>query len=78
MNEINQIDITYLTSSRTIETLLIGHKQKSVYVYNYEGYHFRLFLELRELIQFLQFGKEPQLEFSNDEDLDDYLLNTLF
>ena len=78
MNDINQIDIIYLTSSRTIETLLIGHTQKSVYVYNYEGYHFRLFLELRELIQFLQLGKEPQLEFSNDEDLDDYLLNTLF
>ncbi len=78
MNDINQIDITYLTSSRTIETLLIGQKCKSVYVYNYEGYHFRLFLELRELIQFVQLGKEPQLEFSNDEDLDDYLLNTKF
>ena len=48
MNNINQIQVDYLRSNRTIETILLTDMIKSkihkvVYVYNYEGYHFRIF-----------------------------------
>lgn len=48
-----------------------------VYVYNYEGSHFRLFTNLIDLIGFFQFGMEPKLDFSNELDLDDFLINEL-
>lgn len=77
MNTINQIDTYYLRASRTVETILIKNKQKTVYVYNYEGNHFRLFSKLVDLINFFKTGIEPKLEFSNECDLDHYIINKL-
>ncbi len=77
MNIINQIDTHYLRPNRTIETIFIKNIDKMVYVYNYEGNHFRLFTKLIDLIRFFQFGIEPKLDFSNELDLDDYLTNQL-
>ena len=39
------VHIEYLTPSRTIETIELRNQQqvRTVYVYNYEGYSFRLF-----------------------------------
>jgi hypothetical protein len=71
MNKINQLVVEYLKSNQTIETLKID--EKLVYVYNYEGNQFRLFFEVLELIQFFQFGLEPEKSFETDEALDMFL-----
>lgn len=77
MNTITQTNVYYISPSRTIETILIENLYKTIYVYNYEGNHFRLFTELIELVNFFQFGKESKLDFLNELDLDDYILNYL-
>ena len=77
MNTINQIEIHYLRTSRTIETIAIENLNKVVYVYNYEGNHFRLFKHTNDLIRFFQFGTAPKLDFSNEDDLNNYLINKL-
>ncbi|RDK88869.1 hypothetical protein C8D94_101746 [Marinirhabdus gelatinilytica] len=77
MNIINQIETHYLKPNRTVETIFIKNIDKMVYVYNYEGSHFRLFTNLIDLIGFFQFGMEPKLDFSNELDLDDFLINEL-
>ncbi len=77
MNKINQTDLHYIRSNRTIETIHIKNIDKVVYVYNYEGIHFRVFVEIIDLIHFFQFGAEPKLDFSNEMDLDDFLINKL-
>ena len=58
MNSVKQIDVSYLRSNRTVETILLtdlsnNSRQKIVYVYNYEGYHYRVFDSLIELTKFL-------------------------
>ena len=73
MNTINPIETQYLRASRTIETLFVANINKVVYVYNYEGNHFRVFAELNDLIQFFQFGVEPKLDFSSELELDNFL-----
>jgi len=75
MNTINQGETHYLRASRTIGTVFINNTEKVVYVYNYEGNHFRLFTNLIDLIKFFQFGIEPKLDFSSELDLDDFLIN---
>lgn len=77
MNKITQTSVHYIKPSRTIETIVIENLDKVIYVYNYEGNHFRLFTKLIDLVNFFQFEKEPKLDFSNDIDLDDYILNNL-
>lgn len=57
MNRVEQIEASYLRSNRTIETILLtdlndGSRQRIVYVYNYEGYHYRIFDDLIELTKF--------------------------
>ena len=58
MNSVEQIEVSYLRSNRTVETILLtdlndSSRQKIVYVYNYEGYHYRVFDNLIELTKFL-------------------------
>jgi hypothetical protein len=58
MNSVKQIEVSYLRSNRTVETILLtdlsdSSCQKIVYVYNYEGYHYRVFDNLIELTKFL-------------------------
>lgn len=73
MNTISQKTVDYLRGSRTIET--IDLEGKNVYVYNYEGIHFRLFLNVLALIQFFEKGTEPKYCFETETELDDFLLN---
>lgn len=77
MNSIIQSQVYYLRPNRTIETILLKNIGKVVYVYNFEGNHFRLFTTLIDLVHFFQFGVEPKLDFSNELDLDNFLLNKL-
>jgi hypothetical protein len=75
MNKIIPISIEYLSPSRTIEILNLVRfdESKQVYVYNFEGKHFRFFDSLIDLIQFFESGKEPQASFESEIDLDDFL-----
>ncbi|MAM29805.1 MAG: hypothetical protein CMC13_12345 [Flavobacteriaceae bacterium] len=77
MTTYQQIDTMYITASRTIETLFLVEKKCVVYIYNYEGNHFRLFLHLNELLQFFVFRSEPKWDFISETNLDDFLANEL-
>lgn len=72
MNTITLLDTNYLRPNRTIESILLtrGEDTKLVFVYNYEGVHFRLFLSLIQMVDFLSERIEPSLCFGNDRDLD--------
>ena len=63
----------YITSNRTLETISLDGSDTYLYVYNYKGVHFRLFMDLVELAQFFQFGTEPKYDFSEDVELDLFL-----
>lgn len=70
------VHVEYLTPSRTVETIEIRNKDliKKLYVYNYEGYSFRMFENEEALHSFFAIGLEPELHFSTEQELDDYLL----
>ena len=75
MNKIIPITTEYLSPSRTIEILNLVwiEGSKLVYVYNYEGKHFRFFDSMEGLIQFFEIGKEAIALFSSEKDLDHFL-----
>ncbi len=77
MNEIQPINTDYLRSSRTIETILVSNEDTSnvFFVYNYEGYSFRLFENHSDLVFFFINGTENQFHFSSEIELDDFLRN---
>ena len=77
MNTINQLEVEYLRSSKTIEKIeLLNHLKKSVcYVYNYDGNHFRLFESQTALNLFFQQNKEPEFAFDSEVELDEFLLH---
>ena len=78
MNEIICLETEYIRSDLTIEVLLIqdkiSQKTRVVYIYNYQGIHFRVFDSLLSLCQFFRSGEDACLiDFDTDEDLDEYL-----
>lgn len=75
MNLIKTVDCFYLRPSRTIEIILISNsfKQKVLYMYNYEGYFFRVFENILDLINCLADNFVPHHHFDNEEQLDNYL-----
>ncbi len=77
MNLINQINIEYLTPSRTIETIELTNKNKKLvtYIYNYEGNCFRFFSSIELLNSFFQSNIESQNLFQNDLEMDNFLFN---
>jgi hypothetical protein len=76
MNTISDCTVDYITASRTIETLSFKNSSKFLYVYNYEGTHFRVFTEVLELVRFFQFGIEPQQTFVSESELDNFIINS--
>ena len=78
MNTIRAIDTDYLRPSRTIDTIIVSNAdvEKVFFVYNYEGYSFRLFYYHLDLINFFQNDEvECDRHFETDEELDSFLLN---
>lgn len=69
------ITTEYLSPSKTIEIFNLASptETKQVYVFNFEGKHFRFFDSLVDLIQFFESGQEPQASFESEIDLDDFL-----
>lgn len=78
MNIINHCSVEYITASKTIEIVSLKNSDSLFYIYNYEGYHFRVFTELLSLMNFLQYGVEPKHTFSNDEELDGFISSYSF
>jgi len=77
MNSIHTINQIYLRPSRTIEQVEVNsaEKQKLYYVYNYEGYSYRVFYSLIELTNFFDHGHESRIHFDTEHELDDFLKN---
>lgn len=75
MNNFVAINTEYLRASRTIETILVSNRKDSkvFFVYNYEGYSFRLFENHLNLINFFQNKAECDYHFSEESDLDEFL-----
>lgn len=75
MNKITPITTEYLTPSRSIEVLevLKSGTTKLVFIYNYEGNHFRYFDNLIGLLQFFESGIEPSVAFETENEMIYYL-----
>ena len=78
MNTLSSTNTIYYTrASTTIETILVSDSigAKPFYVYNYEGYSFRVFETKKDVSNFFNLGLESILYFDNEVELDDYLIN---
>ncbi len=77
MNHFQTIDVSYMRPSRTIETILLKNnsKERILYVYNFEGWHFRMFNNIKDIISFFDDEFEPEISFESEEKLDNYLGN---
>ena len=77
MNNYSQIEVSYLRPSRTVETILLENssKKRIVYVYNYEGWHFRIFNNIIQVLDFFDDKFEPEISFEDEEELGKYLEN---
>ena len=75
MNNFKAIDVFYVRSNRTIETILVCNEQKErvFFVYNYEGCHFRVFMNILELLNFFGNVFDPEIVYEDEEELDKYL-----
>ena len=75
MNKILSLSTEYITPSRSIDTLTLVNQKESrlVYVYNFEGIHFRFFDSLLKLIEFFGKGIEPEISFTSEVELDKFL-----
>ena len=77
MNNYSQVELSYLRPSRTVETILLENssKKRIVYVYNYEGWHFRVFNNIIQVLDFFDDKFEPEISFEDEEELGKYLEN---
>ncbi len=77
MNNFYAVDVSYLRPSRTIETIILETetKQRILYVYNYDGYFFRVFFHIIDIMNFFEDSFEPEISFESEEKLDDFLRN---
>lgn len=77
MNDIRILKTIEIRASRTLDVLLISSQNENniLYTYNYEGVHYRLFDCKNEVRKFFYCENALFLEFSDDESLDNYLLN---
>lgn len=75
MNKIIPLSTEYLSPSRSIEilTLVTPRESKLVYIYNFEGTHFRVFDSVLSLIAFFEKGIEPENSFGSEQELDKFL-----
>jgi hypothetical protein len=76
MNSFKIINTDYLRSSRTIETVLVSNAttEKVFWIYNYEGWFFRVFENLLDMMKFFDNTFEPKISFENEMEVDRYLV----
>jgi hypothetical protein len=77
MNNFKTLETDYLRSSRTIESVLVSNNQieKLFFVYNFEGYYFRVFDTVLALINFFDKNIESHVSFDQETELDNFFLN---
>ena len=77
MNDINILKTIEIRASRTLDMLSVSdkNKRKLLFLYNYEGIHYRLFDCKMEVRKFFNCEDATFLEFEDDKALDFYLLN---
>lgn len=75
MNLIYQIDQEYLSPNKTIEKLSVTSDglETVFYIYNYEGYSFRVFSSKEELDSFWNGTSEEHRHFQTEYELDEWL-----
>ncbi len=75
MNNIQTINTAYIRTSRTIETVLVSKENlsKVFFIYNYEGYSFRVYENHLDLIHFFQNNIETDVHFNSEVELDNFL-----
>lgn len=75
MNHLQELQVSYLRWSRSIETILLtdGNCQRVVYIYNFEGIHYRVFLSISAIILFFDDAFEPSISFETEHELVSYL-----
>lgn len=82
MNQIEVLDTDYIRyASRSIDHLFVSNTNKRIelWIYNYEGQHFRVFDSVKNAMQHINYSSANSLiDFNNEADLDSYLLNLKF
>jgi len=80
MNTINAIDIHYLRPNLTIESVLLSNKDKErmIYIYNYQGWFYRVFDNIMDVFNFFNQKTEVSIHFENEDELDNYLKQLSF
>jgi len=75
MNTFTTVETSYITPSRTVETIFLqnNNSNRVIYLYNYEGLHFRIFNTTLELVDFFTNQTEASISFENEQELDQYL-----
>lgn len=74
MNKFISLNTQYLSSSKTIETVEVSNSKtkKIFYIYNYNGYSFRIFNNVLDIIQFFEIESKDFFHFNTEEELDNY------
>ncbi len=79
MNTIRLLKTIYLRPSRTIDIILLSNpihnRTKIVYIYNYEGTHYRLFSCKRKVRDFFNNMDDDSVHFLKEQRADKYLFN---
>lgn len=75
MNSFETINQLYLLPSRTIEQIKVRNStnRKYFFIYNYEGYSYRVFKSQMELNHFFNKGIESTIHFTTEKQLDTFL-----
>lgn len=75
MNKFYTITTKEFNTSKTLETLIIFNEEKNrvFHIYNYEGVHFRLFLNQVNVEKFLNHENAYYLDFDHEKELEEYL-----
>lgn len=69
----------YISSNKTIETISIsnGEKKRNLYVYNYKGVSYRVFESKEKMDRFWKGQGDEDLHFETEQELDEWLINTV-
>lgn len=74
-------DVEYLRPNRTVETIRLSHGDfiKTVFVFNYEGVHFRVFESITEAFKSATGNANTKLiaDFNKESELDNFLKNSI-
>lgn len=75
MNTLTTLSNEYLRSDKSIDTVLVsnGHSNRIFYIYNYQGYSFKVFDSLIMLMEFFQDKFETVVHFEREEEVDAFL-----